>query len=333
MNKLLCVTLLSLLFIVPLTAQTDSILVGNGQFAISFNTYSLFHSLETNTWWNRSVFIYPKEVLKGASRNGTRLVGFQMFRDVARTANPPTPKVPGRYPTVASVTARVFVGNTNLTSWETIGTWDSVFLNVPMTQVLSGDMKPFIDTLNGWRTFPFLTAFNYDTTKNLAIASEFIQNVGCSGHIFWAYDSTSARSGSSDTVNRFLDFGARYVSPRSNGSSSLLNVFDGKNERRPQMRFLFRRPNSVVENVLAESVEVFPNPVASQINVQLTAQKDSDVRLYISNTVGQILTRQTVKILRGGNQVKIDVQNLPIGTYLLTLDDGEALLSRQFYKN
>jgi Secretion system C-terminal sorting domain len=313
-------------------AQTDTVQVGKGQFAISSNTYSFFGTVENSYWWNRSVYIYPKEILKGAARNGARLVGFQLFRDVSRTPNPPTPKIPGRFAANAQATAKIYMANTAIKTWEAVGTWDSVFLVTSMTKVIDEDIKKYIDTLSGWRTFPLTTPFNYDTTKNLAIAVEYRQEVGNVGHIFWAYDSTSIIPGTADTlINRYDDYQFRFSRYFAN-TPEPVNAFTGKNNNRSQVKFLFRRPNAVEENVLVESMRVFPNPVADLLTVHFTAKDKTRTKMFISDVNGRLFLQKNVDILRGANAVNFPISDVPKGAYLLTIDDGVTIVSQQFIK-
>lgn len=332
MKFFLTIIIFTLICLQSGAAQVDTVQVGKGQFAISSNTYSFFGTVENSYWWNRSVYIYPKEILKGAARNGARLVGFQLFRDVSRTPNPPTPKIPGRFAANAQALAKVYMANTAIKSWEAIGTWDSVFLLTPMTKVIDEDIKKYIDTLSGWRTFPLTSAFSYDTTKNLAIAVEYRQEVGNSGHIFWAYDSTSIIPGSADTLTNWYDeYQLRYSRYFAN-TPEPVNAFTGRNNNRSQVKFLFRRPNAVEENILVESMRIFPNPVADLLTVHFTAKDKTTAKVFISDVNGRLFLQKNVDILRGSNAVGFPISDLSKGAYLLTIDDGVTLVAQQFIK-
>ncbi len=78
------------------------------------------------------------------------------------------------------------------------------------------------------------------------------------------------------------------------------------------------------ENVAIANVSVYPNPVTSLINVSYELLTNESVTIEMTNHIGQIVYSQTVKENNiGRHALKIDVDNLSAGMYMLNIKTGK----------
>jgi Secretion system C-terminal sorting domain len=317
-----------------LYAQTiDTLQVGRNEFAISGNTYSPFQTLELSNTWNQSVYVYPRQAMRGAAKNGKLLKGFQLFRDISRIVT--AQKEQGYFASNTATIGRIYVANTTLDDWSTIFSWDSVLLVTRATLVFEGDIKAIAGTKTGWRTFPFSTPFSYDTTKNLALMFQYQQNNGTVGQMYWAYDSTHVKATDADQTNYYSRYQLKYNHKSFSQTTEPVNNFTGSNVRHPTMRFLFAPQNvqvGVAEGAVIAEVLISPNPATDVLNFDCVAREKILVKMLISDLLGRTFQQKNVDILRGSNNVKIPISDLPKGIYLLTIDDGKVVVKQKFVK-
>lgn len=321
-----------------LAAQMDTTAVGKGQFAISGNTYSFFQSIETAPYWNRSVFIYPRQVLRGM-QNAPFIHKFMLYRDTARTVCStvnPCPRTHGVMPSDVTATfdATIWFANTSLEDWATVTTWDSAFLMTNPQRVFRGSIKPYVGTLSGWRTFPLDSVFRYDTTKNLAIIVEYAQNSAVNGNMFWAYDSTSVKVGDTDTTNYFTSLQFRMCHRAVSGLTPT-NSFTSRNIRHPQIKFLSRPTTVWTEDIeTIENVMLYPNPANDLLYINFDALNTGTAEVSINDIAGRILKKEFRDIDTQGtdNQIDISVSDLPQGFYILTIELAGGRIQKTFVK-
>lgn len=91
-------------------------------------------------------------------------------------------------------------------------------------------------------------------------------------------------------------------------------------------------PTTIYENSWNKFVEVFPNPVSSQLTIEIQSP-DVKIRcIELKNTIGQ-----TIKIVDGthisGKSLKIDLSDLSNGVYLLNLTSEQGIISKKVLKD
>jgi hypothetical protein len=312
--------------------RIDTVTVGKNQFAISGNTYSFFQTVEFQPqFWNRSVYIYPRQALKGMPQNA-EITAFRMFRDVTRVSSV-TP-VQGKFPANAVVTAKIWMANTNLEEWgDTLKKWSLVQNTLTSTLVFNADLKQYIDSTSGWKTFPLLnTPFRYDSTQNLAIMVEYSQDMATVGQIFWAYDSTTAKMGATDTTNYFNKLQLRFCHKLFSGTVAPVDSFTGSNIRHPHIKFLYKaKPNLIFEQTNDSKIKLYPNPASDVLMVELDDLKQNTV-LKIVDMMGKV---HYIKNDFDANQrqlIQIAVHDLPKGAYFLIVVDEQTHQVRPFFK-
>lgn len=80
----------------------------------------------------------------------------------------------------------------------------------------------------------------------------------------------------------------------------------------------------------AKGLNLFPNPTSSSINYTYQSEIDTEATLRIADMTGRIVYQVPVVINAGMNQQGIDVQNLPAGTYMMSISHTDALISKRF---
>ena len=80
------------------------------------------------------------------------------------------------------------------------------------------------------------------------------------------------------------------------------------------------------------SLELFPNPASSLLQVQLSARQKEIIRLYITDASGRMIDSRSVSLSEGKNALRIPVLHLPNGTYFLSIENMEGWQTKPFFK-
>lgn len=85
---------------------------------------------------------------------------------------------------------------------------------------------------------------------------------------------------------------------------------------------------------LSFSAQVYPNPVRSSLNLQLTTPDNNNVLIEVSNMEGRVVHRSSANLMRGENRVTIDLSAVPAGVYTVraTLKDKSKSIMLRFMK-
>jgi hypothetical protein len=83
----------------------------------------------------------------------------------------------------------------------------------------------------------------------------------------------------------------------------------------------------------AANLSLYPNPATSELNLTLTHDRREKATVQVMSILGgRVLTQQEVELTPGANNLRLPVQNLSNGQYLLLLRTPSATLTRQFVK-
>ena len=89
-------------------------------------------------------------------------------------------------------------------------------------------------------------------------------------------------------------------------------------------------PEVIYVNGAKDGINIYPNPTAENINVDIQAVAGGNFRIEVLNLLGQSVNSITTK----DHNVKIDVANLPAGCYLVDCyNDGVKIATAKFIKN
>ena len=90
---------------------------------------------------------------------------------------------------------------------------------------------------------------------------------------------------------------------------------------------------SVPANEVADITDkqlVYPNPASEFVMLHFNSIEEGPVNVQIFNTAGQLVKISAIKINKGYNQVKIAVNDIKAGMYLLRISKGELKMTRKF---
>lgn len=79
-------------------------------------------------------------------------------------------------------------------------------------------------------------------------------------------------------------------------------------------------------------VNVFPVPATTDITVEFSSINNAPVRVEIYDIAGKLMTNTTVDAVVGANQTTINVNNFPVGSYVVRLTNGQNVSNTQFIK-
>lgn len=68
----------------------------------------------------------------------------------------------------------------------------------------------------------------------------------------------------------------------------------------------------------AESFSVYPNPVLDKTVVNISCTEAQEVMIYITDSKGAVVQNNSFSLLKGNNQLQVDMKDLPAGTYTVT---------------
>ncbi len=75
---------------------------------------------------------------------------------------------------------------------------------------------------------------------------------------------------------------------------------------------------------------VSPNPANEYLRLDLTLENQgSNVNVALTNAVGQVFHRESLKNFQNGTPVTMDVKTLPSGNYFLTIRTDEGVAIKQ----
>ena len=315
-----------------LAQKKDTVSCGFFNIApVSSNTYALFQTTNLATW-NRTIVFYPRESLKKIPKDSS-ITAFQLFRLDSTLVSPLNPGS-----MTGSCKAKVWFGMTGLPNFSGIDFWTDAINNIKPTLVMDKDIKSEIGATSGWKTFTLQTPFKYDTSKNLAIFVEYIQDSGSVKNVIWTYDTTTVRPGSGLAVNYYDTLQYKFCHKPAAMTPDPIEKFNlaTSNRRRPNIRFIFNNKFASGTSEAfskVKNIEIYPNPTASNdLNFEFEAISDLNLQWTVFDVLGQIQTQKKAQILRGLNSQTIDIQQLKAGYYFLSVDDGQHVLTKSFVK-
>lgn len=75
---------------------------------------------------------------------------------------------------------------------------------------------------------------------------------------------------------------------------------------------------------------LYPNPASEFVMMHFNSIEEGQVNVQIFNAAGQLVKQSVIKITKGYNQVKIAVNDIKQGMYLLRINKGELNMLRKF---
>ena len=78
---------------------------------------------------------------------------------------------------------------------------------------------------------------------------------------------------------------------------------------------------------LGVDLNIFPNPSQGQVTVELGGLPTGDTEFTVFDQVGRVILNQRLRAANGRNN--LDLGNVPSGTYLLRITNGQAATTRR----
>lgn len=79
------------------------------------------------------------------------------------------------------------------------------------------------------------------------------------------------------------------------------------------------------EAMVNSFVKIFPNPTSGKVTVQLQSTKEIATELKITNLLGQTISVSSTQLTKGLNQLIVDLNGQPAGTYLISFTDASGV--------
>ena len=77
---------------------------------------------------------------------------------------------------------------------------------------------------------------------------------------------------------------------------------------------------------------IFPVPAEKEVSLVVNMPSSGIVDVTVHNTLGQLVYRQKSSLVKGSNELKIDLRSVPAGNYTVTIADGYSRVVQQVVK-
>ncbi len=73
-------------------------------------------------------------------------------------------------------------------------------------------------------------------------------------------------------------------------------------------------------------VKIYPNPADNQLNISFVVKDNVDLEISLSDISGRTIMQDIYSASQGVNLVKLDINNISRGVYLLNIGDENSSL-------
>jgi hypothetical protein len=171
------------------------------------------------------------------------------------------------------------------------------------------------------------------TIENLGTNTLTVSSVLLSGGNYSEFSATSSTS-NSIAAGATATFQV-YFAPISYGAkSTTLYINNGDNDENPYVINLVGTGSDVTgtQGLINESVEVFPNPTISDVNVTFDKTL-SNVEVTVFNSVGIKVMNKSIGSTSFATTETIEISNLPAGVYIVEINSAEGKAIKRIVKN
>lgn len=77
------------------------------------------------------------------------------------------------------------------------------------------------------------------------------------------------------------------------------------------------------------SLTLFPNPANDNAVLKISSNKEQNTQLSIYTVMGSLVDKQNITLNSGENDIKLNVKNYPSGAYFVTINDGNATVTKR----
>ncbi|MEL7342675.1 MAG: T9SS type A sorting domain-containing protein, partial [Bacteroidota bacterium] len=90
----------------------------------------------------------------------------------------------------------------------------------------------------------------------------------------------------------------------------------------------YLKVNVEAQDLLTGQVQIAPNPVSERLTIR-GLQLEGEGNVQITNTLGQVIFEQSVELQK---EISLNLQALPVGTYIMTLKTPVGNVSEKILK-
>ena len=89
---------------------------------------------------------------------------------------------------------------------------------------------------------------------------------------------------------------------------------------------------SIGENIIENSLEIYPNPTDGVLNVSFNTENSADIFLYISDFSGKLILKEKAMHSNGKYNGQINIEKLENGSYILQIRSDEMNVVKKIIK-
>jgi len=116
-----------------------------------------------------------------------------------------------------------------------------------------------------------------------------------------------------------------------NPAENRVVVLNGDGQATAAATLIVRAPDGVLINTLP-GFSVYPSPVQDVMTIQGGFERPSNVVVTISNVIGQRVVSFTDQQVSGAYSRQVNVANLPVGSYIVEINDGTRRMVQKVIK-
>ncbi|MEZ5016782.1 MAG: DNRLRE domain-containing protein [Flavipsychrobacter sp.] len=107
--------------------------------------------------------------------------------------------------------------------------------------------------------------------------------------------------------------------------------------KRPELEIYYHYDSTISTSIAntsvnALSLKLYPNPARDRIVLGIQSLKSFNLKCNVINYNGQVLKQESYQVDKGYNTIPISVEELPSGTYMLSINDGINTQYKRFTK-
>ena len=87
-----------------------------------------------------------------------------------------------------------------------------------------------------------------------------------------------------------------------------------------------------VEITSIQGLMVYPNPTAGELTINFNTQDSGSAAVDVVDLAGKVISTRVVETFKGANVLELNVNELPVGTYFVRMDNGKEVISHKFVK-
>ena len=88
---------------------------------------------------------------------------------------------------------------------------------------------------------------------------------------------------------------------------------------------------SIQPSTLSGLMNIYPNPVLSELTIELTAEENDVYTFNIYNVMGQLVSSKTIAVNTGSNAIQLNTQKLSQGTYIMSIQNSKGDYTQKMF--